>query len=226
MSEHNPHHEHDRHGHERERVESSVLQPRPVLLFLVILFVATAFVFVIVKGLDFGLRKLDKSTQPQAATQVQTEERKLPPEPMLQGAPGKGSTATKDEATDLPLDEMGRVRKETSEKLNSYGWVDKPGGVARIPIDRAKEMLAEKGLPAPQSATISDELQKAETVRKEVLNAESSAGRIIKNPGQNQRQVPQPAQPQEQKPQQDQKVPQPAQPQEQKPQQNQKVPPQ
>src|SRR5262249_40656088 len=218
---HNPYHEHDPHGHESERVESSALQPRPVLLFLVILFVATTFVFVIVKGMDWGFRKLDESTQPQAATQVKTEERKLPPEPMLQGAPGKGSTATKDERTDLPLDEMGRVRKETTEKLNSYGWVDKSGGVARIPIDRAKEMLAEKGLPALQSATISDELQKAETVRKEVLNAESSAGRIIKNSGQNQRQIQQPAQPQEQNPQQNQKVPQPAQPQEQNPQQNQ-----
>jgi hypothetical protein len=221
MSEHNPHQGHDRHGQEREQVESSVLQPRPVLLFLVILFVATAFVFVIVKGLDFGLRKLDESNQGQAATQVETRGRQLPPEPLLQGAPGKD-----DKPTDLPLDEMGRVRKETSEKLNSYGWVDKSGGVARIPIDRAKEMLAEKGLPALPSATISDELQKAETVRKEILNAESSAGRIIKTPGQNQQQIQRPAQPQEQNPQQDQKVQRPAQPQEQKPQQDQKVPPQ
>ena len=140
---------------------------------------------------------------------------------MLQGAPGKD-----DKATDLPLDEMARVRKETGEKLNSYGWVDKPGGVARIPIDRAKEMLAEKGLPALPSGTISDEVERAETVRKEVLNAESSAGRIIKNPGQNQRQIQPPAQPQEQNPQPIQKVQQPAQPQEQTPQQNQKVPPQ
>src|SRR5262245_21418491 len=118
MSEHNPHHGHDPHGHEQDQVESSALQPRPVLLFLVILFVATTFVFVIVKGLDFGLKKLDKATQPQAATQVQTEERKLPPEPMLQGAPGKGSTATKDEPSDLPLDEMAKVRKDANEKLN------------------------------------------------------------------------------------------------------------
>ena len=68
MSEHNPNYGHDRHGHDQEQVESSVLQPRPVLLFLVILFVATAFVFVIVKGLDFGLRKFGESNQGQAAT--------------------------------------------------------------------------------------------------------------------------------------------------------------
>jgi hypothetical protein len=75
---------------------------------------------------------------------------------------------------------MERVRKETNEKANSYGWVDKPTGVARIPIDRAKEMIAEKGLPSLPSATITEEVRKAETTRKLVLNADSSGGRMIK----------------------------------------------
>ena len=50
--------------------------------------------------------------------------------------------------TDLPLEEMEKVRERTNEKLSSYGWVDKSGGIARIPIDRAKNIIAEKGLPA------------------------------------------------------------------------------
>src|SRR5262245_56023971 len=211
MSEHNPRHGHGGHGHgqEHEQVESSALAPKPVLMFLAILFIATAFVFFIVKGLDYGFRKLDVTKQEQAATQVQTGERQLPPEPMLQGAPGKD-----DKPTLLPLEDMERVRNETNEKINSFGWVDKPGGIARIPIDSAKNMIAEKGLPALPSATISDELQKAQTVRSEMLNAGSNAGRMIKTPAQNQRPVQQPAQ-------------QPAQPQEQKPQQKQQqVPPQ
>lgn len=32
--------------------------------------------------------------------------------------------------------------------LNSYGWVDKSSGSVRIPIERAMEILAKKGLPA------------------------------------------------------------------------------
>jgi hypothetical protein len=221
MSEHNPQHGHDPHGHGHEQVESSALAPKPILLFLLILFVATAFVFVIVKGLDFGLKKLDESKQGQAATQVETQGRQLPPGPLLQGAPGKD-----DKPSLLPLEDMEKVRKETNQMINSYGWVDKPGGIARIPINRAKDMIAEKGLAALPSPTISEELQKAETVRKEVLEAGASAGRMIKIPGQNQQPIPG----QNQQPipgQNQQRIQQPAQPQDQKPQQNQqRVPPQ
>ncbi|HKQ72493.1 MAG TPA: hypothetical protein VJ810_02120 [Blastocatellia bacterium] len=216
MSEHNPHQGHGQHGH--EQVESSALAPRPILLFLVILFIATSFVFVIVKGLDWGFKELDETNQGQAATQIQSGERKLPPQPLLQGAPGQGSTATKDEPTLLPLEDMERVRKETDQKLGSYGWVDKSEGVARIPINRAKDVIAEKGLLALPSATISEELQKAATARKEVLEAGSSAGRLIQVPKRNQQLTPG----QDQQPNQ-----QPAQPQDQKPQENQqRVPPQ
>src|SRR5262245_11065827 len=139
MSEHNPHHGHDPHDPGHGQVESAAVQPRPVLMFLIILGVATAFVFVIVKGLDWGLKKLDEPNQGQRATQVETQSRKLPPSqmPLLQGAPGRDSTATTDKPTELPLAEMARLRKETSETINSYGWVDKTTGIARIPIDRA-----------------------------------------------------------------------------------------
>jgi hypothetical protein len=178
MSDHNQ--KHGQHGHENDQVESSSIQPRPILMFLVILGLATAFVFVVVKGLDWGLRKMGEESQGQPATQVETQSRKLPPEPLLQGAPGKGSTATTDVPTELPLEEMARVRKETAEKANSYGWIDKANGVARIPIERAKEMIAEKGLPSLPTATIAEEVRKAETTRKLVLNADSSAGRMIK----------------------------------------------
>src|SRR5215475_1533561 len=179
MSDHNPHYGRDAHEPDHGQVESSVVSPKPVLLFLAVLFVATAFVFFVVKGLDWSFKKLevDKASQGQPATQIQTG-RQLPPEPLLQGAPGKD-----DKATDLPLEAMENLRKETDAKLGSYGWVDKPGEIAHIPIDRAKDMIAEKGLASLPSPAISEEVQKAETLRKEVLNAGSNAGRMIKAPG-------------------------------------------
>src|SRR5215475_2498269 len=144
MSEHNPHNRHDAHDPDHGKVESSAMSPKPVLLFLAVLFVATAFVFFVVKGLDWTFRKLELETasQGQPATQIQTG-RQLPPEPLLQGAPGKD-----DKPTDLPLDAMENLRKETDAKLTSYGWVDKPGEIAHIPIDRAKDIIADNGLPS------------------------------------------------------------------------------
>src|SRR5262245_4821671 len=174
MSNHNPHH--DAHDRDHGQVESSALSPKPVLLFWAVLFVSTAFVFFVVKGLDYAFNKLelDKASQGQPATQVQSG-RQIPPEPILQGAPGKD-----DKPTELPLEAMATLRQQTSQKLASYGWVDKSAGVAHIPIEQAKDMIAEKGLPELSSPTITEELQKAETMRKEVLGAGSNAGRSIK----------------------------------------------
>jgi hypothetical protein len=219
MSDHNPQHGHDPHDLEHGQVETSAVSPKPVLLFLAVLFVATAFVFFVVKGLDFGFKKLDESNKEQKATEVEAQGRKLPPSqmPLLQGAPGRDSTATDNKPTDLPLEAMENLRKSTDKQLGSYGWVDKQSGVVHIPIDRAKGMIAEKGLPTLQSTAISEEVRTAETVRKEVLNAGSNAGRVISVQKPTQQPVPPPAQ---------QPAPQSAQPQPARPQQNQQVQPQ
>lgn len=61
-----------------------------------------------------------------------------PPEPRLQVTP----------ATDLK-----KVRAEEDAALHSYAWIDPQSGLVRIPIDRAIDLLVERGLPArPQAA--------------------------------------------------------------------------
>ena len=44
--------------------------------------------------------------------------------------------------------ELRQMRAAEDAALNSYGWVDKESGRVRIPIERAMEILAKKGLPA------------------------------------------------------------------------------
>ena len=70
----------------------------------------------------------ETSRAPRAAA-----ERDRPPAPRLQVDP----------ATDLE-----NLRKAEAAVLNSYGWVDRKAGIVRIPIDRAMEVRAERGLPA------------------------------------------------------------------------------
>jgi hypothetical protein len=47
-----------------------------------------------------------------------------------------------------PAYDLQQFRESESAKLNSYGWIDKSAGVLRIPIDRAMDLLAQRGLPA------------------------------------------------------------------------------
>ena len=43
------------------------------------------------------------------------------------------------------------LRTAEDEQLKSYGWVDRNGGVVRIPIDEAMKLTLQRGLPARQS---------------------------------------------------------------------------
>ena len=55
----------------------------------------------------------------------------LPPAPRLQ--------------TDPPVDLQG-LRAREDLRLRSYGWVNREQGIARIPIDRAMDLLVERGI--------------------------------------------------------------------------------
>jgi hypothetical protein len=43
---------------------------------------------------------------------------------------------------------LKNYRDSQWEQLETYGWVDKEGGVVRIPIERAMDLVLERGLAA------------------------------------------------------------------------------
>jgi hypothetical protein len=47
------------------------------------------------------------------------------------------------------LVDYGQVVRAADERLNGYAWVDRNAGIARIPIDRAMELIASGAKPAP-----------------------------------------------------------------------------
>jgi hypothetical protein len=63
----------------------------------------------------------------------------LPPEPRLQ------VSAPKD---------LEQYKAAQGEILNSYGWIDQNAGVVRIPIERAMDILVQKGLPFRGAAPV------------------------------------------------------------------------
>lgn len=50
----------------------------------------------------------------------------------------------------LETNELGQLNDQRLQEeniLNTYGWVDQKAGVAHIPIERAMQLLAQRGLP-------------------------------------------------------------------------------
>ncbi len=46
-----------------------------------------------------------------------------------------------------PRADVVTFRAREDEELNSYGWINRTSGVVRIPIERAMELIAQRGLP-------------------------------------------------------------------------------
>jgi hypothetical protein len=52
-----------------------------------------------------------------------------------------------------PNRDYADFRRSQDELLNTYGWVDRERGVARIPVSRAMELMLDRGLPSPSPTT-------------------------------------------------------------------------
>ena len=48
-----------------------------------------------------------------------------------------------------PTADMLKLAREEEAAISSYAWVDRAAGVAQIPVSRAIEIVAERGLPVP-----------------------------------------------------------------------------
>ena len=128
--------------------ESTVMHPR-VLIISAAAMVGTIIVCQVV--LAWWMGKFNRDEERQRALYPKRQEIPIQqfPNPRLQESP--------------PVELVGILREER-DRVSSYGWVDKKGGIARIPVDRAMDILAKNGLPkvaakpptpgAPRNTTI------------------------------------------------------------------------
>ena len=81
----------------------------------------------------------------------------------------------------LLTNEPGHLRQfheEEMRTLDGYGWVDQQGGVARVPIEQAKKLIVERGLPARTAGAVED----PRTGTHAPAYGEASGGRTIAVP--------------------------------------------
>lgn len=115
-------------GHEHADVDLSGAN-RFILIMAAFLAVTFAFIYFVFTKWEGDFR----AGQPQPSPVAARDGDRLPPLPRLQTTPYadlKAFTASEDEV------------------LTTYAWVDKEKGVVRLPIAKAIELVAERGLPA------------------------------------------------------------------------------
>jgi len=142
--------EQTKHGRAEEGFERQDLSAHGVFAFLISLAVGGVLVYFVIWGLYHFMDARQRSHQPQQSPlvkQVEVDTRIVSPE----------------EITKFPeprLERNERVgikdfRLKEEQTLNSYGWVDEKTGVVHIPIERAMQLLAQRGLPtAPKAGTV------------------------------------------------------------------------
>jgi hypothetical protein len=121
--EHTIHHSPNGAGHEQSEVSV-----RLIVVSLGFLAVFTFIVCLLVVGIFRYFHTTYRADEAEKLSQGV-----IPPEPRIEVA---------------PYEQLQRLRAQEDHILNSYALVDKKSGTVRVPIARAIDMLAAKGLPS------------------------------------------------------------------------------
>ena len=143
--------DHLNHGHSGHGVEFEPqdLSSRGVFGFFVGLAITGVVIYFIITAMYGFLDKYEQSQMSSSSPLTKPEDsamigaRRLPNDYAENRFKDNGAPL-------LEVDERNQLQKfvlDQEKQLHSYGWVDQKAGVAHIPIDRAMELLAERGLP-------------------------------------------------------------------------------
>ena len=130
--------------------ERSDIGAAGVLYFLLGLLVAGLFIFFLVDGIYSYLDKRSEAEQ-------------APINPLVTNAPADTRRVPRDYPQGafpnpkLEEDERGQlngIRLKEEQTLATYDYIDKNAGTIRIPIDRAMDLIAQRGLPTREESAI------------------------------------------------------------------------
>jgi len=102
---------------------------RGVFTFLVFLIVFIAVAALLCWGL---VRHISRQNARAASAPPFAETGQAPPQPELQVD---------------PREDWLKYQKQQEQSLETYAWENRGGGIVRVPIERAMELLLKKGLP-------------------------------------------------------------------------------
>ena len=161
-----------KNGHSGESFETEDLSPVGVLYFMAGLAIVGVVIYLIVLGMYRFLDSYDRKHQaPMNAMATTTG---IDPQTMTRDQIRDKAEATFPKPV-LEYNEQTQYASEVEkqdEALESYDWVDQKNGIVRIPIERAMDMLLQRGLPVLPQGEAAD----ANTAVKPGTNAKPGTG--------------------------------------------------
>jgi hypothetical protein len=151
---------------ERENFEHQDLQASGVLYFLLALGVATLLAALFLVGVYKFLGKREKANQPAVSPLVANV-----PQPALK-TKGDYEEHAEKAFPDPRLEtnernQLNQIRVREDSLLDSYGWADENAGTVRIPIERAMDLLVQRGLPVrPQAGDATAKTETTDEINK------------------------------------------------------------
>lgn len=136
---------HGHPGHETE-FEHEDLATRGIYAFMIGLVVSGVVIYFIIVGMYSFLDKYERSQMTTASPLVTSSGAMT----RVMAQDDVDKLFKENGAPMLETNERGQFRDflmDQEEQLNSYGWVDEKAGVAHIPIERAMELMVQRGVP-------------------------------------------------------------------------------
>ncbi len=149
--------------------EHSDVNIRAIVIFASIVAAVCVAAAIIVLGAFTLFEKQAKANDPQLSPLA------IAPPAMPRttaGSPYFGAAPAPELITSEPT-VLRQLHQKEDKTLNEYGWVDQNAGVAHIPIEQAKKLLIERGLPSRATGVPADLGTDAPAL------GESSGGRAI-----------------------------------------------
>lgn len=110
----------------------------------------------------------------------------VPPSPRLQPFPTKESRGeVMPPTTNTPVTDMEQMRAAEEQALNNPGWIDRQKGIVRIPIETAKQLVLQRGLPtataAPAMTTVAGGATGTTSSNTTTQNPDAAGGTTLPN---------------------------------------------
>ena len=113
------------------------------LLWAVVIFLVFAAVTHLVLYLQFHAYARYFRNETSQPLTMMTPPSSVPATPRLQPFPTNGLPPYKSS----PATDMNEMRTAEDQALNTPGWIDQKKGLVRLPIDVAKQLVVQRGLP-------------------------------------------------------------------------------